>query len=86
MAAGIVGASLRNLRREDRRLPWVVEAIAALGVLQSTLAEQLVEEILRARRFVILKSWPWVCRRAALGAKAKFQDARAEALAQGSAR
>jgi hypothetical protein len=86
MATGIVAASLRSLPRESRREAWVPEAITALGVLRSSLADQIVEEILRSRRFLLLKSWPVGCRRAAQGAKAKLLAARADALAKGGAR
>jgi hypothetical protein len=85
MAAGIVAASIRAVPREGRKAPWVADAVAALGALRCTLAEQIVEDILRARRFLFFRTWPSVCRRAAAAAWEKLHSARMDALAKGGA-
>jgi hypothetical protein len=86
MAAGIVAGALRGLRREERRVGWAVEAIAALGVLRCSLTEQILDEIVKTRRFLFLKAWPRTCRRAARAAKDKLAGAQADAIAKGGTR
>lgn|GEM_PF-7010180 len=73
MGAGIVAAALHALTRGERRAPWVAEAIRALDSLRTPFSLEVVEEILRSRRWLILWEWPKACRRAAFAVRAFFR-------------
>jgi hypothetical protein len=73
MGAGIVAAALHALTRAERRAAWVPEAIRALDSLRTPYSLEVVERILRSRRWLILWEWPAACRRAAFAVRAFFR-------------
>jgi hypothetical protein len=74
MGASIVAAALHGLARGERRAPWVSEAIRALGALRTPLSMEVVEEVIRSRRWLLLREWPAACRAAALAVRALFHE------------
>ena len=72
MSAGMLAAALRDVPHDQRRSKWVLDAIHGLGAVRSSVAEDILDEIVETRRFVVLHDWPRACRRAAAEARRRY--------------
>jgi hypothetical protein len=70
--AVLLMGSLGELPRAQRAEPWVAGALASLGELEVPVAEPLLEQVVRSKRWLFFMEWPEPCR--VMAAKALAQE------------
>ncbi len=73
VAGDIIIQGLSTLPQELREQPWVPETIAAIGDFQGNGGRELLNQIVTAKRLLLLPEWPAACRTAAEGALGRLQ-------------